>query len=59
MFELEGDWRGVFGSVSVVKDTRGEVVDDVLGAGFRLIAEFWLKLDEVEIEFMEQVADWL
>ena len=31
MFELDGDWKGVVGTASVVKDTRGEVrVDDLV-----------------------------
>ena len=48
------DWH----CVCVVKDTRGEILDDVLGADFPFLAEIWLMSDEVEIDFTEKLTNF-
>ena len=42
--------------VSVVKDPRGETLNEILGAHFPSIAEIWLFVDEFEIEFIELLS---
>ena len=57
-FEIDGDWWGIFGMVSVVEDTRGEVRDEVLGAHLASIAETWFIVEEFGIDLIEQLSDW-
>ena len=37
--EFNGDWRGVFGMVTVVNDTQSKARYEVLGADFHFIDE--------------------
>ena len=54
--KLDGDWRGVLGTLSVVKDTRGAVWDEDLGTDMRFNDDTYFILEDFDVEFTEQMS---